>query len=164
MHRCWSPRTLWDSRFGSRSLAILGTNGSQQSHAVMLSIRLSIYLSICVCVWVCVCVCVCAWVRVCVCVSCYNKQVVIGQLPTCEMQGAELSDATLSNEAMHQRGQHPLAMHVYLQTCSNKVFKSQRLLRSFFHDLVGVIYTLRNLLWFMATGLSQEPSMRNLGH
>ena len=67
MHRRWSPRTLWDSRFGSRSLAILGTNGSQQSHAVMLSIRLSIYLSIYLCVCACgVCVWVCVWVCVCV--------------------------------------------------------------------------------------------------
>ena len=29
-------------------------------------------------------------------------------------QGTELSDATLSNEARHQRGKHPLAMDVYL--------------------------------------------------
>ena len=29
-------------------------------------------------------------------------------------RGTELSDATLSNEAVHQRGKHPLAMDVYL--------------------------------------------------
>ena len=29
-------------------------------------------------------------------------------------RGTELSDATLSNEAMHQRGKHPLATDVYL--------------------------------------------------
>ena len=32
-------------------------------------------------------ICVCARVWVCVCVSCCNKQVVIGQLSTREMQG-----------------------------------------------------------------------------
>ena len=30
-------------------------------------------------------------------------------------RGIELSHTTLSNEAMHQRGKHPLAMDVYLQ-------------------------------------------------
>ena len=61
-----------------------------------------------------VCVCACARVSVCVCVnpsSTGNGSLhVVMQIG----RGTELSDATLSNEAMHQRGKHPLATDVYL--------------------------------------------------
>ena len=47
--------------------------------------------------------------RVCVCVKpCFQGFNLILS------RGTELSDATLSNEAVHQRGRHPLAMDVYL--------------------------------------------------
>ena len=61
----------------------------------------------------------------------------------------------------HQRGKHPLAMDVYLQTCSNNVFLCQWVLRSFSHNAVGFDYTLRKFLSCMASGLSHKPSMRN---
>ena len=46
----------------------------------------------------------------CVCV-CVSNPVSKGLISS---RGTELSDATLSNEARHQRGKHPLAMDVYL--------------------------------------------------
>ena len=41
-------------------------------------------------------------------------------------RGTELSDATLSNEATHQRGKHPLAMDVYLRLTFAQAVQSAR--------------------------------------
>ena len=54
---------------------------------------------------------------VCVCVNpCFE-----GSFQADNRRGTELSDATLSNEAMHQRGKHPLAMDVYLLQRLNRL-------------------------------------------
>ena len=50
---------------------------------------------------------------VCVCQALFRR------VSAC--RGTELSDATLSNEAVHQRGKHPLAMDVYLLQRLNKL-------------------------------------------
>ena len=83
---------------------------------IYINLCLYIYAYVCICihmyVYMCVCICVYIYIYifVCVfvCVSCYNKLI---------CRGTEVSDATLSNEAMHQRGKHPLAMDVCLRIC-----------------------------------------------
>ena len=67
--------------------------------------------SLCACA--CARACVRACVRVCVCPT-LDKGFPPPLFLLYMSRGTELSDATLSNEARHQRGKHPLAMDVYL--------------------------------------------------
>ena len=52
---------------------------------------------------------------------CVSSPVSKGSFNHLVVQGTELSDATLSNKAVHQRGKHPLAMDVYLLQRLNKL-------------------------------------------
>ena len=72
-------------------------------------------------------VCVCAYIYVCVCVCPTLDKGFPPPLFLLYMsRGTELSDATLSNEARHQRGKHPLAMDVYLRSTFAQAVQSDR--------------------------------------